>query len=225
MPEPAIVFLALVDGLNVCSLTLLAVFISLMYTANAARRTVVLLGGTYIAGVFTSYLATGLGILLLSISLPVIPHFLSRIGLSIMLFVGAANILNYFRPGTINLMIPTSLGSRAISLMKSGGALPVTFAGVLTGFHNFPCACTGGIYMTFISLVAETPFRIPYLVVYNLLFIVPLAGILYTCSSKAVTLRMRKWYAANAETEKLAIGVVMVAVSLTVLVLIVSGTV
>ncbi len=79
--------------------------------------------------------------------------------------------------------------------------------------------------MTFISLVAETPFRIPYLVIYNLLFILPLAGILYICSSKAVTLRMRKRHAAKAETEKLAIGVAMVAVSLTVLGLIVSGTV
>jgi len=57
------VFLGAVDGLNICSLSLLTLFVSLMYTAKASRRTIVVWGLVYVVSVFASYFLLGLGML------------------------------------------------------------------------------------------------------------------------------------------------------------------
>lgn len=200
-----------------------------MFLYNVKRSTVTALGFAYIAGVYASYFTTGLGIALLAVSLPSVPHFLSRVGAGLMIFFGLANVTDYFRPGTIPTMIPNSLGSRAIGYMRSlsrGGSFPgVLFVGTLVGLHNFPCACTGGIYMTFIGLVSGTPLFIEYLLAYNLVFVVPLVTILLICSSKAVTLRVRKWRQESDERVRLSVGVLMVVAGSVILALATSGLV
>ncbi len=219
----------MLDGLNLCALALLALFISLMFLYNAKRSTVTTLGFAYIAGVYISYFTTGLGLALLAVSLPSVPHFLSRVGAGLMIFFGAANITNYFRAGTIPTMLPNSLGKRAVGYMRSlsrGASFPgVIFVGTLVGLHNFPCACTGGIYMTFIGLVSGGPLFIEYLAAYNLVFVVPLVSILLVCSSKAVTLRFRKWRQDREEKVKLSLGVIMLLVGSVIFTLATSGLV
>lgn len=217
-------FLALIDGLNVCSLTLLTLFVSLMFTLNVQRRTILLLGTAYIVGVFIAYTSTGLGILLFSLSLPTVPHFLARLGVSAMLIIGLVNVANYFLPFKIPTMIPTSLGSKSIIYMKGATFPSVAFAGVLSGLHNFPCACTGGVYMTFISLISGSPFQIPYLVGYNLIFLLPMLIILSVTSSKAVALRVRRWNQENGEKTRFGIGIAMILVALVLLTAILSGS-
>lgn len=229
MVNPSILLLSLLDGLNLCALTLLALFISLMFLYNVSRGKVLLLGFAYIVGVYISYFTTGLGIALLAINLPLIPHFLSRLGAGLMLFFGAANIVNYFRAGTIPTMIPNSLGKKAVDYMRSfskGTSFPaVIFVGTLVGLHNFPCACTGGIYMTFIGLISSSSLFLPYLAAYNLVFVIPLLAILLFCSSKTVTLRFRKWRETSEDRVKLVIGTLMMGGGLVILSLLAMGLV
>jgi len=226
---PSILLLALLDGLNLCALTLLTLFISLMFLYNVRRRMVVALGFAYILGVYASYFGTGLGIALFAVSLPAVPHFLSRVGAGLMIFFGAANVANHFMPGTIPTMVPNSLGKRAVGYMRSmskGTSFPaVIFVGTLVGLHNFPCACTGGIYMTFLGLVSGTPLFIEYLAAYNLVFVIPLVSILLLCSSKAVTLRLRKWRQDSEEKVRLTIGSLMLVAGVAILALATSGLV
>lgn len=144
-----------------------------------------------------------------------------------MIFFGAANVVNYFRAGTIPTMFSTNLGTKAIVYMRSfskGISFPtVIFVGMLAGLHNFPCACTGGIYMTFLGLVSSSPLFLPYLITYNVIFIIPLLGILLFCSSKMVTLKFRKWHETNKERAKLIIGVLMLAVGFLIIGLLAVG--
>ena len=92
-----LISLGLVDGLNICSLGLLGLFLSLMYTTQTDRKTILGYGAVYIGSVFLSYVMVGLGVTLLFITLPTVPHFLARIAAAGMLAVGVANIVNYFR--------------------------------------------------------------------------------------------------------------------------------
>lgn len=71
--------------------------------------------------------------------------------------------------------------------------------------------------MIFLSVIAEYPNKIPYLLVYNLLFILPLISILYISSSKLIILKYRRWQQNNAERTKLLIGIIMVSVGITLL--------
>lgn len=227
MVNPSILLLGLLDGFNICALTLLALFISLMFLYNVKRSTVTVLGFAYIAGVYVSYFATGLGIAILAVSLPEVPHFLSRVGGGVMIFFGTANVVNYYRPGTVPTMISSGLGRRAVTRMRSfsrGASFPaVVLVGTLVGLHNFPCACTGGIYMTFIGLVSGSSVFLPYLLAYNALFVVPLLSILLFCSSKAVTLRVRRWHDASGARLSLAIGALMTVGGSAILVSLASG--
>ena len=99
--------------------------------------------------------------------------------------------------------------------------------GSLVGLHNLPCACTGGIYPAFIALISSTDFRLAYLALYNLVFVIPLASILVVCTNKYVTLRIRKWHQDNQQKTRLMLGVAMIAVAAMILIsiVIIPGTV
>jgi len=216
-----LVSLGLIDGLNICSLGLLGLFLSLMYATQTDRRTILGYGAVYVGSVFLSYLMVGVGATLLFISLPAVPHFLARIAAAGMLAIGVANIVNYFRPGTIPLRMESAsqaISSRAVRFMKVGGVPAVFAAGILIGFHNFPCACTGGVYMTFLSLIADSPLKMAYLPAYNFVFIIPLTAILLVSSSRQAIVRFRKMHAMNAAKTTLLLGVVMASVGVLLLI-------
>ncbi|MEM4416060.1 MAG: hypothetical protein QXH32_08885 [Candidatus Caldarchaeum sp.] len=98
-------------------------------------------------------------------------------------------------------------------------ALPALIgAGVLTGLHSFPCACTGGIYTLFLSTLSmQESLNLFYLFLYNTLFIIPTTTILLVCTNKHVALRVRRWLEREHESAKLWIGVVMVVVAALIL--------
>ncbi|MBI2184040.1 MAG: hypothetical protein HYU39_03670 [Thaumarchaeota archaeon] len=175
-------------------------------------------------GVFASYLAVGFGILALTLALPTIPHLLARVGAGILIFAGAVNLLNYYKPGTLSLDLAPSFTSRVLGYVKPAGLPTAGLAGLLAGFHNFPCACTGGIYLSFISLIADSANRLIYLIMYNLAAVTPLSVILLVCSSKAVTVSLRKWQQANRARFLLVLGVAMLSLGVLVLTIAASGT-
>lgn len=207
------VLLGLIDGLNVCSISLLALFLSILYTLNTERRQVLVLGGIYIASVFASYFLIGLGIMLVSLSLPAIPHLIARVSIALMLFFGVANILNYFRPETLPTNFAASFSSRIVNSLRGATLASTIVGGSLIGLHNFPCACTGGIYPAFIALVSTTDLRMLYLLLYNLFFTIPLASILLLCTNKYVAIRIRKWHQNNQQRTRLMLGVSMIVVA------------
>jgi hypothetical protein len=216
-----LISLGLIDGLNICSLGLLGLFLSLMYATQTDRKTIIGYGAVYISSVFLSYLMVGVGATLLFITLPMIPHFIARIAAAGMLAIGLANIINYYRPDTIPLKMESAshaLSTRAVRFMKAGGVPAVFAAGVLIGFHNFPCACTGGVYVTFLSLIANSPLKIAYLLAYNLVFIIPLSAILLVFSSRRAILQFRKMHASNAARTTLVLGITMTVVGTALLI-------
>jgi hypothetical protein len=102
--------------------------------------------------------------------------------------------------------------------MKAGGVPAVFAAGILIGFHNFPCACTGGVYMTFLSFISGSSLRIPYLLAYNTVFILPLTAILVVFSSKKAIVEFRKMHARSASTTALLLGTAMATVGILLLI-------
>jgi len=213
-----LISLGLVDGLNICSLGLLGLFLSLMYATQTDRKTILGYGAVYIGSVFLSYLLVGLGVTLLFVTLPMVPHLVARIAAFGMLAIGAANIINYYRPDSIPLKmqsVSNAISSRAVRFFKVGGVPAIFAAGVLIGLHNFPCACTGGIYVTFLSIIASSPLKIPYLLAYNLVFVIPLTVILGVFSSRQAIIRFRRMHAENAAKTTLLLGMVMMVAGAT----------
>ncbi len=224
MDPATLIPLGFLDGLNICSLSILALFLSLLFTTNANRGIILLTGSIYILGVFTSYLATGFGLLSFALAIPTVPHFLARVGAGMLIFVGSANMLNYYRPGALSLDLAPWFTSRVLRYVKPAGLPTAGVAGLFAGVHNFPCACTGGIYLSFISLIADSADRLLYLVLYIAAAVTPLLAILLLSSSKTVTLSLRRWQQANSAKFLFTLGIVMLSIGILILVTIATGT-
>jgi cytochrome c biogenesis protein CcdA len=97
--------------------------------------------------------------------------------------------------------------------------LPAAFVlGVLVGIFELPCA--GGLYLTILGLVSSTTTLaegIPYLLLFNLIFILPLIVVLLVVVFGLPPERVNTWRLANRRMLRFAIGLVMVAIGLVIL--------
>lgn len=98
--------------------------------------------------------------------------------------------------------------------------LPAAFVlGVLVGIFELPC--TGGIYLTILSLMSSTltlSEGIPYLLLYNFIFILPLILILLAVVIGIPPERVNAWRLENHRKLRFAIGVAMILVGVFIIV-------
>ncbi|OPY36265.1 MAG: Cytochrome C biogenesis protein transmembrane region [Methanoregula sp. PtaU1.Bin051] len=203
---------ALIDSVNPCAFAVLA-FLLLSIITVETRRRVLMVGGIYITAVFIFYLLSGMGLFAV----------VQGSGLSQILFVGAAIISIIF--GLVNitdvirknegfiLAIPESKKDR-IQQYMSDASLPAAFVlGILVGIFELPC--TGGIYLAILSMMSRTlTFQagLPYLVLYNLIFILPLVIILLVVSFGLSPERVNSWRFENRRLLRFIIGIAMIAI-------------
>jgi hypothetical protein len=206
--------LGVVDGLNVCSITFMALIISVLYNLNTDRTTMRALGLAYILGVSGTYFVIGVGVLCFALALPM--NTFTIISSIIMLVLGSLNIVSYFQPHFTPPNLFDFFGHKALQYIRRLSLPSLIAAGIMIGLHNLPC-CTGSIYITSLVMIANDPVMIIPLVSYNIGYVLPLASILVICSSKSFALRFRKGYAVNARRVKMLLGIIMVFISVVIL--------
>lgn len=209
---PLVISCALIDSVNPCAFAVL-VFLLLSIITLESRRRVLMVGAAYIAAVFVFYLLSGIGLFAV----------VQRSGFSQLLFVGAAvlsiilglvNILDVIRKNEgFILAIPASK-KELIERYTGIASLPAAFVlGVLVGIFELPC--TGGIYLAILSMMSRTftfSTGIPYLILYNFIFVLPLIVILLVVSFGLSPERVNSWRLEKRRLLRLAIGIVMVAI-------------
>jgi cytochrome c biogenesis protein CcdA len=90
--------------------------------------------------------------------------------------------------------------------------------GILVGIFELPCA--GGIYLVILGLVSNTMTLaqgIPYLLLYNFIFVLPLLVVLLVVVFGLPPERVNTWRLENRRALRVAIGLAMVAVGLVIL--------
>ncbi|MEK7512600.1 MAG: hypothetical protein AAB601_00175, partial [Patescibacteria group bacterium] len=142
-------------------------------------------------------------------------------GAVLLIAMGLVNVIGEFFPAfPIKLRIPQA-AHRKIAEYMEYATLPAALAlGVLVGLCEFPC--TGGPYVMVIGLLkdAATFARgFGYLLLYNLIFVLPLAVILFIASNKAILEKVQAWKRAEVRGMRLWGGVAMVALGLLIFVL------
>src|SRR3989338_6807069 len=104
---PLVGFSALLDSVHPCSFSILLITIAFLFGMQMTRKKILQIGGTYIAGIFFAYLLIGLGILKV-LHLFNTPHFMGKLGATILIIFGVIHIVNEFFPRfPIKLKIPT----------------------------------------------------------------------------------------------------------------------
>jgi cytochrome c-type biogenesis protein len=211
---PLIVVSGLADGVNPCAIALLTFFLSFLFSINRSRRTVIGLGVAYIAGLFMVYLLMGLGILN-AISFFGVEHPFGKVGAIFLVVFGALSIRDAFTFEEPVLRFPRFALPRVRSLVEKG-ALPAAFVlGGVVSMGEF--ACSGGVYVGILVLLSRgSSFSegLAYLVLYNLMFILPLVAVLLLGSGTEALVRMDRWRVLKRRGIKLALGAFMIVLGL-----------
>lgn len=208
---PLVLAGALIDSINPCAFSILIVTVAFLMSIGRARGGILKIGLGYVFGIFMAYILIGLG-LLQALHFFGVPHFMSKVGAVFLIAFGLVNIINEFFPSfPIKFRVPHSAHRRMAVLMERA-SLPTAFLlGGLVGICEFPCS--GGPYIAILGLLHDTATYLKgfgYLVIYNLIFVLPLVVILFVVSNKVVLEKMKKWQQEKSRSMKLYGGAAMI---------------
>ena len=211
---PLVLFTGLVDGINPCAFGVLLFFIAFLYTLHRSRGNILKLGAVYVCMIFLTYVLIGLGILQ-AIVISGEPHLLAKVSAGLTALLALVNLKDYFWYGKgFTLKIPDFTKPALVKFTEKASLPAVIVLGFLVGLCEFPCS--GGIYVGILSLLSlQTKFweGLAYLLLYNVMFVLPLIVILGLAANKRMVLQMEKWDVKNKRRMKLASGLVMLALA------------
>ncbi|MBI2672576.1 hypothetical protein HYX16_06600 [Candidatus Woesearchaeota archaeon] len=213
-----VLFNGLLAGIHPCTISVLLLFLAFLFTIRKTKAGIFKAGLLYITGIFLAYFGIGLGIFK-AISISSSPHFAAKISGILILILGLANLISFFTgKKNISLGIPKLLKPSLINMIQKASLPAAFFVGFLVGICSF--GCTAGIYLSIMSLLlvkASYMLGVFYLIIYNLMFILPLIVILMFASSKRIVLKMEKLEMSEKRYIKLIAGLAMIASALILL--------
>ncbi len=223
---PTVIVAGVVDGINPCAFTVLLLFITALLatlradeqSVNAIRLWMLGLGSIYIAAIFLTYLALGVG-LLKSLDFFTRQHVPARFGALLAVLFGLWMLKDYFLPDLgWRLQAPGKVGEIARQSAKQATIPALIVGGFLIGLCTVPCS--GAVYLGVLSLLALQPTALlgySYLVLYNVVFILPLVVILVAASARPTLNRLAHWNLHYKEWVRLVLGGGVVAMGLLIL--------
>ena len=191
---PLVAISALIDSINPCAFSILLLTIAFLFSLGRARADILKIGSSYILGLFVIYILIGLGILQ-TLHIFNTPHFMAKVGASLLIVLGLINLINHFFPAfPIKLRIPKAAHHKMAQLMEKA-SLPTAFLlGNLVGLCEFPC--TGGPYLMILGLLHDKGNFVNglgYLLLYNLIFVLPLIIILIIAGNRRLLEKVQAW--------------------------------
>ncbi|MEK7574538.1 MAG: cytochrome c biogenesis protein CcdA [Patescibacteria group bacterium] len=208
---PLVGVAALIDSINPCAFGILLLTIGFLLSIGKTRSGILKIGGIYILGLLAVYILIGLGIFQ-ALHLFNTPHFMAKVGAAILIVFGGINLISEFFPSfPIKLRVPQSAHRKIAELMNKA-SLPTAFLlGVLVGLCEFPC--TGGPYLMVLGLLHDQGtylVGVGYLLLYNLIFILPLVVILLIASENALLEKVKAWKKAETKHMRIWGGIAMI---------------
>ncbi len=213
----------LVDGLNPCAFATIVFFISYLAFTGRKGRDILFVGGAFTLGVFLTYTLVGFGLLKAVQALP----FMATLGrwvyiaAGVLAFVLAVLSVNDFlaarrgKPDEMRLKLPTTWRKQINKVIREGSRVrafvAVAFA---TGFivSLIELACTGQVYLPTILFVMSVPSMraqaISYLMLYNIMFILPLIAVFGLAYAGTSSQKMAMFVNKQTATVKLLTAVI-----------------
>lgn len=215
---PLIGTAALIDSINPCAFSILLLTIAFLLSIGKLRSSVLSIGASYIFGIFVVYLLIGLG-LLQTLHIFDTPHFMAKVGAYLLITLGLLNIVNEVLPSfPIKLAIPHASHHRIAVLMQRASVPTAFLLGGLVGLCEFPC--TGGPYLLVLGLLHDQGTYYAgasYLVLYNLIFVLPLVLILLVASDGTVLGKVQEWQRSRKQSMRWGGGTAMMALGALIL--------
>lgn len=215
--NPVVLLVAAIgEGLNPCGLLVLALLlVSLM--ASESRRTVLYIGFAYIVAFFAVRLLSGFAIFSV-IQIPGLSQTFTLIAAAIALIAGVIQVADGLSKKQKPLLsIPDSKKGLISSYMKKASIPAGLVVGALVGVYGM--ACTAGIYITILGMLYKEPaIGLVYLVLYNLIVIIPLLIILLLVFFGIPPEKVNSWRDEQKSMLRVFIGIVMILMGIIILI-------
>ncbi|MBI2577561.1 MAG: hypothetical protein HYV77_01820 [Candidatus Wildermuthbacteria bacterium] len=217
---PLVSVSALLDSVNPCAFSVLLLTVAFLFSLGAARENILKIGMFYILGIFAAYLLIGFG-LLQALHIFNTPHFMGRVGAALLVGLGLINLAGYFFPSfPVRFGIPRAAHQKMGELMKKASLPSAFLLGGLVGLCEFPC--TGGPYLMVLGLLRDQKTYLSgvgYLLLYNLIFVMPMLFMLFFSSNKLLFEKVQAWKKKETKNMRLWGSVAMVALGIIIFVL------
>lgn len=218
---PGVVAAGLFDSINPCAIAALIFLVSVLTLAREKPVNVLVAGLSYCLGVFLTYTAIGFGLLAALRSMQSFPTIRTAFDLALALLLLVLAALSFRdahrarsgHSGEMTLKLPDTLSSLVRATLRSrfGAAVGLAsafLAGCLV--TAIEVVCTGQVYgPTLAVIVAQqgSAFRETILLlIYNLMFVLPLLVILVLTWRGMTLSRLLSWSRRNAATTKVLMG-------------------
>ena len=208
----AVALAGLIDGVNPCAFTTIVFFLSTLAYLKKTRREMLLVGGGFTVGMFSAYFLLGLGLLGAVKAFSVSRGLSSGLAWGVAIFAFALagwsliDAVRYIRSGDakrVTLGLPKKLKDRIHKVIRTHlTTRGLVIGSVTVGFlvSILESLCTGQVYLPTIVFMTRTPgmraAAVSYLLLYNVMFILPLVGILamtyFGVRSEALGAMLRK---------------------------------
>lgn len=214
---PILVVAALVDSINPCAFSILLLTVAFLFGMGRSKRNILYVGGAYILGIFLVYILIGLGILE-TLNFFNVPHFMGKVGGTILMVTGLLSLIGHYYPNfPIKLKIPSLAHGTIAKYIEKASTPTALVLGVLVGMYEFPC--TGGPYLSILGLLHDYSNYwkgFGYLVIYNIIFVLPLVVMLFIASEEALLKKADSWRKAQVGPTRIYGGLIMVILGLVI---------
>jgi cytochrome c-type biogenesis protein len=215
---PVVLSAGLINSLNPCAISLLLLYIALMYSMKKSRESILTFGAFYIGSLFTTYFLIGLGVM--KAATFIMPGFFVKAGAILAIFFGLMNIKEYFFPKLpFKIRIPLSVRHKAGEWAHKATIPAAIVLGAMIAVSTLPCS--GAVYLATLSFIrAKETFAngVMYLFFYNLVFIIPITLIYAIATNRLVTEKMINWQEKNGRKMHLVLAAVMIAMGTAMLI-------
>lgn len=217
----AVVSAALVDAINPCEFAILILLMASMLLDENNRKKALLSGLAFSAAVFIAYFLMGIGVLTLirKYTLSFSGTFYDVMGI-LAIVMGLLNIKDYFWYGKGVLMeVPLSWRPKMKSMVKNvTNPVGAFLVGLAVSLFLLPC--TSGPYAVICGMLANKvalPKAIGYLVLYNIIFVLPMLAIVFAMYFGLSPAKAEDWRKNKIRLLHLIAGIILVALGVVIL--------
>lgn len=216
---PLIIGSAAIDSINPCAIAVL-VFLIVYLLAMKSRKKMLQIGLIYVFFVFLTYLLAGLGLFGFIQSVH-ITKFIYYLAAAFSIILGLINIKDAILKNPKPLLAISEARHATIQKYIQKASLPAAIVlGILVAMFELPC--TGGVYFAILSLLARNDTLIQaifYLVIYNLIFVLPLVAILLAAYYGLSPEKIENWRQGSKRALRFIIGLALVGIGTIMLIL------
>jgi cytochrome c biogenesis protein CcdA len=209
-----VVLSAFIDSFNPCAFSIL-IFLLISITAAGKRRRILLAGAAYVIALFFFHLFAGIGIF----SFVIFSDFsriFSLLGAILAGIFGLITLIDVLKNNENYLLAIPDSKKHTIEEYIRTASIPAAFAlGILAGIFGF--SCTGGVYISVLALLSRDyslASGMPLLILYNLIFVMPLVLVILFVAFGIPSERVNTWRKENRRILRLIISLTMIALSI-----------